>query len=206
MSNQVGLAGPQGCSLFEELLFRLRPDLIVESGTWAGGSALFLAHMLDLMGNGQIVTVDVLSDADICEHYAQNLPGRQVRIRPPHPRITYLVGSSTDSTIIQQVKERALNRRQVLLIADSDHSAKHTYDELCAYHDLVTPGSYFIMEDTNIETNGPRSAVGRFLAEHPEFERDSECEKLFVTFNPGGFLRKKLPSPYSEQEAGVPSS
>ena len=81
--------------------------------------------------------------------------------------------------------------RAVMVIADSDHSVEHAYAELDAYHGLVTPGSYFVMEDTNIPESGPRQAVDRFLAGHPEFAIDASKEKFLLTFNPGGFLKRK---------------
>src|SRR5262249_13781518 len=120
---------------------------------------------------------------------AQVLP--HLRIRPEHPRITQLIGSSTDPAIVEQVVAAAQGLGCVLVIADSDHSREHTYAELASYYSLVTPGSYFIMEDTNIPMEGPRQAVEVFLQQHPEFEADMTPEKFFLTFNPGGYLRRK---------------
>jgi cephalosporin hydroxylase len=152
-----------------------------------------MAHMLDLTGHGCIVTIDILPAEQIIEHYEQYLPelAPRLSIRPEHPRVRQLLGSSTDAAIIDSVKQIAKGKPTVLIIADSDHSHQHAYAELQAYHELVTPGSYFIMEDTNIVVDGPRDAVARFLAEHPEFEVDRTLEKFFLTFNPGGFLKRK---------------
>jgi cephalosporin hydroxylase len=77
----------------------------------------------------------------------------------------------------------------VIVIADSDHSYEHAYQELVLYHSLVGPGSWFVMEDT--DGAGPRQAVDRFLSEHPEFFADVQCEKFHMTFNPGGYLRRR---------------
>lgn len=179
--------------IYQELIRKLSPSLIVECGTWAGGATLFMAHMLDILGNGRIVTIDILTGAQVREHYDRFLPPRDppVQIRPEHHRITQLLGSSTDAATVAQVVAAAEGQRCVLVIADSDHSCEHAYAELLAYHSLVTPGSYFIMEDTNIPLGGPRQAVAAFLRDHGEFEVDEDLEKFLLTFNPGGYLRRK---------------
>ena len=183
--------------IYQELIRKLRPDLIVECGTWAGGTTLFMSHMLDLVQHGRILTIDVLTAAQVREHYDRfgtGCPGH-LQIRPEHHRITQLIGSSTAQAIVAQVFAAAQGQRCVLVIADSDHSREHTYAELLAYHSLVTPGSYFIMEDTNIPTGGPRQAVDIFLQQHREFDADASLEKFFLTFNPGGYLRRSESNP-----------
>jgi cephalosporin hydroxylase len=179
--------------IYQELIRKLRPELIVECGTWAGGATLFMAHMLDLIRHGRIVTIDILTREQVREHYDKFGfgTGAPVRIRPEHHRITQLIGSSTNPAIIQQVFAAAEGKGPVLVVADSDHSCEHAYSELAAYHSLVTAGSYFIMEDTNIPAQGPRQAVQAFLQHHNEFEVDQSLEKFFLTFNPGGYLRRK---------------
>jgi cephalosporin hydroxylase len=179
--------------IYQELISRLRPDLIIECGTWAGGSSLFMAHMLDILKHGRIITIDILTAAQVEAHYTQHLPHhpQPLSIRPEHPRIRQIIGSSTDPAIVAQVHKAARNRGVVLVVADSDHSFEHTRDELASYHSLVTPGSYFVMEDTNIPNDGPKQAVEHFLRNHPEFEVARELEKFQLTFNPGGFLRRQ---------------
>jgi cephalosporin hydroxylase len=179
--------------VYQELIRKLHPDLIVECGTWAGGATLYMAHMLDLVGSGRIITIDVLTGAQVREHYdhfGASCPN--LRIRPRHPRIQQLIGSSTDPAITAQVRDTAQGLPCVLVVADSDHIQEHAYAELAGYSPLVTPGSYFIMEDTNIPIGGPRQAVEAFLTQHPEFEADVALEKFFLTFNPGGYLRRKF--------------
>jgi cephalosporin hydroxylase len=169
--------------IYQELIDRIRPDLVVETGTAAGGSALFLASCLDLVGNGRVVTVDVLDRRD----------------RPEHGRITYLTGSSVSDAIVGEISTAAAASTSVLVILDSDHSAAHVLQELRKYAPLVTPGSYLIVEDTNVNGHpilpsfgpGPYEAVETFLAESSDFVRDPECEKFFMTFNPGGYLRRR---------------
>ena len=181
--------------IYQELLWLARPRLVVELGTWAGGSASFIADMLELNGadDARVVTVDILDDEAFAPHvaaYPEKAPF-DVRVRPPHPRITYLTGDSASDETVAAVHLLARDVAPILVIADSDHSASHAYRELSLYHDLVTPESWFIMEDT--DGAGPRAAVARFLAEQPAFAVDQECEKFHMTFNPGGYLRRKGP-------------
>jgi cephalosporin hydroxylase len=126
--------------IYQELLHELRPDLIVETGTSKGGSALYLAAICDLLDQGQVITIDV----------------RPVR-QPEHPRITYITGSSTDPPTLTQVREAAHSAFQVMVLLDSDHHADHVLAELRAYAPLVTPGSYLIVEDTNINGHPVRA-------------------------------------------------
>lgn len=169
--------------VYQELMHQIRPQLIIETGTLYGGSALYLSQMCDLLGGGEVITIDVNPKPD----------------RPQHPRLTYLTGSSINLDIVQQVKGRAAGKSPVMVILDSDHSCAHVLEELRAYHPLVTPGSYLIVEDGNINGHpvladfgpGPTEAVGLFLRENNQFQVDMECEKFLLTFNPGGFLKKR---------------
>jgi cephalosporin hydroxylase len=168
--------------VYQEILHEVRPDLIVETGTAAGGSALFLASICDLLQGGQVVTIDVSKNPDA----------------PRHPRITYLNGSSTDPEIVAQVLRAARGAGRVLVILDSDHSKPHVLAEMRAYAGLVSPGSYLIVEDTNINGHpvlpsfgpGAWEAVEEFLKDDSRFVVDRKREKLLMTFNPNGYLRR----------------
>jgi cephalosporin hydroxylase len=173
--------------IYQELLHGLRPDFILETGTRHGGSALFYCQMMDLIGAPcDVVTVDI-------ERPTQP---------PAHPRLSYLLGSSTAPEIVSEVKRRAAGKQRVFVVLDSDHRYPHVLAELRAYHDIVTPGSYLIVEDTNVNGNpvspahgpGPMEAVREFLATNSDFGIDKECEKFLFTFHPSGWLRKK-PTP-----------
>lgn len=169
--------------VYQEILFGLKPELIIETGTRHGGSAMFLSSMCDLLNVGQVVTIDI----------------RQPDPAPPHPRLTYLHGSSTDPEIVGKVRAMAEGKSRVMVILDSDHRAEHVLEELRTYHPLVSPGSYLIVEDTNINGHpvlpnfgpGPMEALMQFLQENPDFEQDARGERHLLTFNPAGYLRRK---------------
>ena len=169
--------------LYQELLVRTCPGIVVETGTWSGGTALYLAMILDHIGHGRVMTIDV-----------EAKPGR-----PEHPRIKYLAGSSTDEAIIAEVR-RSVGDDHAMVILDSDHSAAHVYNEIVAYSPLVQPGDYLIVEDTNVNGHpvwpdfgpGPMEAVDKFLSENDEFVIDGRCERFLMTLNPRGYLRRRL--------------
>jgi len=168
--------------LYQELLHEVEPDLIVETGTAFGGSANYLAWLCDRVDRGRIVSVDI-----------EARPGR-----PEHPRVTYLQGSSTDPAVVDRVRALIPAGARVLVILDSDHSEAHVLAELRAYADLVTPRSYVIVEDSNVNGHpvlpdfgpGPMEALEQFLRERPDFLVDETREKFYLTFNPRGYLRR----------------
>jgi len=179
------LKNPLDLWVYQELMADTRPELIVETGTWRGGSAHYLASICDLLGEGEIVSIDV---APMRDDY------------PQHPRITYLAGrSSTDPDVLAEVRERADGRR-MLVILDSDHSQAHVEAELAAYAPLVPVGCYLVVEDSNIGQiredlmPGPLQAIETFLAATDEFEIDREREKFLITFNPSGYLKRIRPA------------
>jgi cephalosporin hydroxylase len=168
--------------IYQELLVRTRPDVVVETGTKFGGSALFMATIMDIIGHGRVISVDI----------------DPTPARPKHPRIGYIAGSSTEASVIAQVrKEVGADRAMVVL--DSDHRSEHVYNEIIAYNSLVRIGDYLIVEDTNVNGHptfqeygpGPMEAVDKFLSENGEFVVDSRCERFLMTLNPRGYLRRK---------------
>ena len=168
---------------YQEILFETRPDLVVETGTHAGGSAFYLASILDLLRHGHVVTIDVEAQEG----------------RPSHPRITYLQGSSTSDAVLDEVTAMARGAGRVMVLLDSDHARDHVLRELELYGPLVTPGCYLVVEDTNVNGHpvvpgfgpGPMEALTVFLATTDEFEVDRSREKLLLTFNPSGYLRRR---------------
>lgn len=172
---------PTDLWLYQELIMEIRPRWIVETGTQYGGSAHYFADLCELVGNGQVVSIDIAAK-----------PGL-----PNHPRITSLAGSSTDATIIDKVR-LLIDSGPVMVILDSDHSYGHVYAELEAYSSFVTVDSYLVVEDTNVNGHpvlptygrGPMEAVADFLGRSSDFCVDREREKFLLTFNPGGYLRR----------------
>ena len=173
---------PSDLWTYHEMLFELRPDVIVECGTGAGGSSLFLAHQCDLLGTGRIITVDVIDLPD----------------RPQHERITHLVGSSISDEILQKIRGSLKDTDKVMVILDSDHSKQHVLSELKCYCDMVPVGSYIVVEDSIIGGHpvkprrkpGPMEAVFEFLETNSDFVIDKDREKFLLTFNPNGYLKK----------------
>ena len=168
--------------VYQEILTEIRPELVIETGTAVGGSALFLASCMDLLHHGRVITIDMIERKGF----------------PRHDRITYLTGSSTDAAIVERVRFEAERASPVIVILDSDHSRDHVLAELHAYGPLVTPGSFLVVEDTNVNGRpvegahgpGPHEALEEFMRGRPEFVRDSSREKFLLTFNPGGFVHR----------------
>jgi cephalosporin hydroxylase len=168
--------------VLQEIIYETKPDVIVEAGTWKGGSALFMATHLDLIHHGKIVTIDIEKQPDL----------------PVHPRIQYLLGSSTAPDIVDKVKSAIGPNDKVMVVLDSDHRKDHVLKELEIYSRIVTKGSYLILEDTNVNGHpvwpdfgpGPMEALQEYMRGHSDLEIDKSREKFFVTFNPSGYLQK----------------
>lgn len=169
--------------IYQEIIFEVKPNIIIECGTAKGGSALFLVFVCDLVDNGRVITIDI----------------EDRRERPRHSRIKYLLGSSVLEEIVGQVRKLISDKDKVMVILDSDHHKEHVLNELRIYSKLVTKGSYIIVEDTNINGHpvahdfgpGPMEAVEEFLKENTNFVIDKSREKFYLTFNPRGYLKKK---------------
>lgn len=173
---------PLDCWIYQEIIFKLKPDIIIECGTSWGGSALYFASLCDLIHKGRIITTDIIDRKG----------------KPKHKRIKYLIGSSISEDIIRKIKHTITKKNKVLVILDSDHSKDHVSKELNIYSKLVTKGSYLIVEDTNINGNpvcpgsgpGPMEAVKEFLNKNQEYCVDKNKEKYYMTYNPHGFLKR----------------
>jgi len=168
--------------IYQEMIFELKPDIIIETGTFHGASALYLAALCDIVGNGEIITIDI--------DFVPN--------RPQHPRITHLLGSSTASNIVEQVKNRVAGKQTVLVILDSDHSKAHVDEEMRIYNEFVTVGSYLIVEDSIVNGHpvrpefgpGPMESLEEFLKTNVHFTIDKNREKFFMTQNVNGYLKR----------------
>lgn len=168
--------------IYQEILFEVKPDIIIELGTCRGGSTLFLAQVCQLVDTGKILSIDI----------------KQRENLPKHSRIRYLIGKSTSDEIVEEIRRAIDPNDKVLVIADSDHSYHNVLDELRVFAEFVTLGSYFIVEDGNlnghpVEPNfgpGPQEAIATFLASNNAFISDKCKEKFYMTFNPNGYLKK----------------
>jgi cephalosporin hydroxylase len=168
----------------QETIAEIQPELLIETGTNRGGSSLFFAHLMDLMGHGKIITIDVEKLHSLS-----------------HPRITYLLGSSTAPEIVSRVRQRvSAATGPVLGILDSDHSRQHVAAELEAYTPFVTEGSYCLVQDGVIDVlpmmtgarPGPLPSIDDFAARHTEFEIDhARSERFLISHHPRGWLRRK---------------
>jgi len=173
--------------IIQELITKVRPDFIVETGTRYGGSALFFASICELIGNGQVISIDKDSS---------NLKSDIIDTIPTSERITFLTGESVDPNIVKTVEEKL--EGSVMVLLDSWHSEDYVLKELSIYSRMVTTGSYLIVEDTHVwnpvpwayKDLGPMEALKTFMKDNTEFEADKKCEKLEFTFNPDGYLKR----------------
>jgi len=170
--------------VYQEIIWETKPDVIVECGTQFGGSALFLADMLNLFGSpkSRVITIDITAQPN----------------RPVHPRIHYITASSVDPKTRAAVDALISPGEKVMVILDSDHVQPHVFVEMTLWGSRVTPGCYMVVEDGNINGHpvypshgkGPAEAIAQYLPNHPEFQVDRKREKLLLTFNPGGYLKR----------------
>jgi cephalosporin hydroxylase len=181
------MQNPNDVWVTQELISRLRPDFIVETGTWKGGSAAMWAMIQDQVNpKGRVITIDVESLVD-----PLTLPPISRR------KVDFVLGSSTAPDVVAEVARRVGAGRTMVLL-DSDHRMAHVLAELRAYADLVSPGSYLIVQDTNVNGHpvlpgfgpGPMEAVREFLATDDRFEVDRDQERLLFTMHPGGYLKR----------------
>lgn len=203
---------PQDIVAMQEIIWQVRPDLIIETGIAHGGSLVFSASMLALVdvceGIGQKKSIDlsrsrrkVLAvDIDIRSHNRM-----AIEAHPMASRIQMLQGSSIAQEVIKEVHAVAKNHKSILVCLDSNHTHEHVMAELKAYAPLVSVGSYCVVFDTIIDDlpkklfpdrpwgpgNNPKTAVWEYLKAHPEFEIDKGIQhKLLITVAPDGYLKR----------------
>jgi len=187
---------PQDMIAVQEIIWKVKPDLIIETGIAHGGSLIFYASMLELIGNnGQVLGIDI----DIREHNRV-----EIEKHPMYKRIDMIQGSSIDEKIAKQVYNFVKGKKRVMVFLDSMHTHDHVLKELQFYSQLVTKASYLVVFDTVIEDmpddmfpdrpwgkgNNPKTAVWEFLKTNDRFEIDKEMEnKLLITVAPDGYLK-----------------
>ncbi len=170
--------------IYQEIVYEVRPDVIVEIGSKFGGSTRYFADLLELMKNGTVVSIDIDRSVYDLEH----------------PRVKTFTGRSSDSDIIEAVGEICLGKN-VIVIQDGDHRKRQVLEDLENYSKFVSLGGYFIVEDGIVDLYhfgdglgfkepGPLAAVEEFLEKNSEFVSDSSRERYLLTYNPKGFLKR----------------
>jgi len=187
---------PTDIVVLQEIVWRTRPQLVVETGVARGGSVVLFASLLELVGEGEVVGVDV----DIRAHNRAAIDAHPMR-----HRITLVEGSSTDGDVVEEVRRRCGTVDRVMVVLDSDHTSAHVEAELAAYADLVTPGQYLVVADTVVEHlpvqshrprawgpgDNPATALAAFLGRDDRFVVDAEIDaKLLLSSSPRGYLRR----------------
>lgn len=175
------LKSPFDCWVYQEIIHRVRPDVILELGVMFGGASHYFADILELVGHGEVLGVDI-SLAKI-----KSIDSK---------RISYIEGDSTSEETLERVSERLRDKR-VLVVADSDHEKNHVLRELRLYSKFVPVGSYYIVEDSlndvmhwhPVPNEGPQAAAREFVKENDSFVPDVRyAEKYLLTLNPLGYL------------------
>jgi len=178
---------PNDAWITQEILVEQKPDILVETGTKNGGSALIWAMIMrEVNPDSRVITIDIVDRTA----KARELPLFK-------ERVDFLLGSSTDPKIVDEVKRRVAGK-SVLVLLDSDHSQRHVLAELRAYAPIVTPGSYLIVQDGILSghpvkdemAGGPWEAIDEFLAVNREFQSDRQRERLMFTYCPRGYLKR----------------
>lgn len=192
---------PQDMIAMQEIIWEVKPDLIIETGIAHGGSLIFSASMLELVAactgcEGEVLGIDI----DIRPHNR-----KAIEEHPMYKRISMIEGSSIAPEIVAQVVEKAKGKKRILVCLDSNHTHDHVLAELEAYAPLSTVGSYCVVFDTVVEDmpkelagdrpwgpgNNPKTAVFEYLKTHAEFEIDRDVQnKILITVAPEGYLRR----------------
>jgi cephalosporin hydroxylase len=187
---------PQDMIAMQEIIWAIKPDLIIETGIAHGGSLIFYASILELIGKGDVLGIDI----DIREHNRL-----EIEKHPMYKRIKMIQGSAISKEIIEQIKSHAAGKKTVMVCLDSNHTHDHVLKELELYSPFVTVGSYLIAFDTIVEDlpadlykdrpwtvgDNPKTAVFEFLKANDNFEIDKSVDnKLLVSVAPDGYLKR----------------
>lgn len=188
---------PQDMVAMQEIIWRVKPDLIIETGIAHGGSLIYYASLLEMIGgDGYVLGIDV----DIREHNRA-----EIEKHPMNKRIKMIQGSSVDASTSDVVKQHAKGKRSVLVVLDSNHTHEHVLKELELYAPLVTKDNYVVVFDTLLEDmpddllkdrpwgkgNNPKTAVWEWMKTNAGFEIDKSIEhKLLITVAPDGYLKR----------------
>jgi len=170
--------------IYQEILYEVRPGIVLEIGSARGGSTLYLAQLLEIIGNGRVMSIDIDRNS----------------FNVQHDRISLVTGDSSSPEVVEQVSKLCAGR-SVLLIHDGDHEKHQVLRDLHTYSGFVSVNSYIIVEDGVIDLfnpgdgigtyeDGPLAAVDQFLKQNSDFVVDAARERYIITYNPRGFLRR----------------
>jgi len=188
---------PQDMIAMQEIIWNVKPDLIIETGIAHGGSLIYYASLLELIGNGEVLGIDI----DIREHNK-----KEIEKHPMFKRIKMIQGSSIDESTVAKVKKIAGGKNKVLVCLDSNHTHEHVFNELKYYSPFVSLDSYIVVFDTIVEDlpegyfsqkrpwgigNNPRTAVNEFLNKNDNFIIDESIDnKLLISVTPCGYIKR----------------
>lgn len=187
---------PQDMLAMQELIWEIQPDLIIETGIAHGGSLIFYASIMELIGKGKVLGIDI----DIREHNR-----KEIEQHPMFKRIEMIQGSSVSEETYAQVKSHAENAKTIMVCLDSNHTHDHVLKELELYAPFTSVNSYCVVFDTVVELlpddmfpnrpwsvgDNPMTAMETYLKDHPEFEIDHQIDnKLLVSVAPKGYLKR----------------
>ena len=187
---------PQDMIAMQEIIWEIKPDLIIETGIAHGGSIIYYASILELIGKGEVLGIDI----DIRDHNRI-----EIESHPMSKRITMLQGSAISEDIIEQIKPYAAGKKTVMVCLDSNHTHAHVLKELELYAPFVTVGSYLVAFDTIVEDlpadlytdrpwsvgDNPKTAVHEFLKANDDFVINKEIDnKLLVSVAPDGYMKR----------------
>ena len=187
---------PQDMIVMQELIWEIKPDLIIETGIAHGGSLIFYASILELIGKGEILGIDI----DIRDHNK-----REIEAHPMAKRVKMIQGSAIAPEVVDQVKEHAKGKKSVMVCLDSNHTHEHVLEELKQYAELTTIGSYCVVFDTVVEDlpkglyndrpwdvgSNPKTAMFEFLKTNSNFEIDKDVNnKILISVAPDGYLKR----------------
>lgn len=187
---------PQDMIAMQEIIWDVKPDLIIETGIAHGGSIIYYASLLELIGNGEVLGIDI----DIRLHNR-----RQIENHPMFKRIKMIQGSSVSEETVDEVKQYAAGKETILVCLDSNHTHEHVLKELELYSPFVSMNSYLIVFDTIVEdmpdnylpgriwkkSDNPKTALYEFLKKNDSFEIQKQINnKLLISVAPDGYLKR----------------
>lgn len=189
---------PQDMIAMQEIIWNLQPDLIIETGIAHGGSLIYYASILELIGKGEVLGIDI----DIREHNKAAIENHSM-----YKRIKMIQGSSIDEAIVAQVKEHTIGKKTIMVVLDSNHTHEHVLAELQMYSPFVSLNSYIVVYDTIVEKlpknylpglerpwgvgDNPYTAAIEFLTSNKDFEIDKAINnKLLISVAPDGYLKR----------------